>query len=418
MSAALYLARRGHEIVLFEREPRAGGLIGTCTLAGTRIERYYHFLCAGDHAYFRLARELGLGSKIRFKRTRTGFFHEGVSYPFTTPWDLLRFSPIPFSQRIRFGLFALEARMRKEWRQLDELRAKPWLVDRIGLRAYSVIWEPLLALKFGEFHEQISAAWVWHRLHRVARSHSRMGYLEGGSELLIDTLVEQVRANGGTLRTCEPAEEILFDGRQARGVRAGGVTTECDRVISTLPLPLTANLMPAAPEALVAPLRRVNYIGVVCVLMKLARPLTPYFWLNVNDRRASCNGIIEYTSLNPIARDAGHIVYVPYYVPTSHPLYATPDADILQQSWECLRVIAPDLRASDLVAQQVFRDPYAQAICTSGFLDQLPSAHETIPGLHLLDSAFLYPEDRTQSGLIEKARLCAEGVEGKPQRQP
>jgi hypothetical protein len=51
----------------------------------------------------------------------------------------------------------------------------------------------------------------------------------------------------------------------------------------------------------------------------------------------------------------------------------------------------------------VFRAPYAQAICPTHFLRLLPSQRAPIEGLHLLDSAFLYPEDRSQSGLILKA---------------
>ena len=50
-------------------------------------------------------------------------------------------APIPLQQRIRFGVFALEARWRTEWTQLDEIVAKPWLIDRLGKRAYEVIWE-------------------------------------------------------------------------------------------------------------------------------------------------------------------------------------------------------------------------------------------------------------------------------------
>jgi hypothetical protein len=40
----------------------------------------------------------------------------------------------------------------------------------------------------------------------------------------------------------------------------------------------------------------------------------------------------------------------------------------------------------------------------------MPEAEAPIGGLHLLDSTFLYPEDRTQSRLIEKAWECAERI--------
>jgi len=411
LSAALALTRAGHHVELFEREDDLGGLVATCDLDGTRIERYYHFLCAKDHGYFDLCRDLGLADGIRFKKSRTGFYHDGTRYPFTTPLDLLRFAPIPLAQRIRFGLFALEARARREWRQLDELVAKPWLIDRIGQRAYTVIWEPLLALKFGDFHDQISAAWVWHRLHRVAQSKGKMGYLEGGTGRLLDTLVAQIRKDGGTMHTGRPVQAVLADRDRVCGIElADGAVFECDRAISTLPLPVAADLLPAGQAAYADRLRQIKYIGVVCVLFKLARPVTRCFWLNVNDPRVPFNGIIEYTNINPMTKDSGHIVYVPYYVPTDHPLYTGADETVLDQSWEALKLITPALRDQDVLARRVFRAPYAQAICPTGFLDMLPPSTAPLAGLHVLDSAFLYPEDRTQSGLILRARACAEAV--------
>ena len=411
LAAACALTRDGHHVELFERDDAVGGLIATCDLAGTCIERYYHFLCAGDRGYFDLCRDLGLGGHLRFKKSRTGFFHDGIAYPFTSALDLLRFAPIPVSQRVRFGLFALEARMREEWRQLDELTAKPWLIDRIGLRAYSVIWEPLLSLKFGEAHERISAAWVWHRLHRVARSKGRMGYLESGSRLLLDTLLARIREQGGILHTTRSVEGVLTEAGRVRGLRLrDGETYACDHVISTLPLSATADLLPPEHAAYADALRAVKYIGVVCVVAKLARPVTRCFWLNVNDSRIPFNGIIEYTNLNGMAKNTGHIVYVPYYVSTDHPVYTSSDDGVLEQSWHALERIAPGLRDTDLIAHRVFRAPYAQAICPTGFLNVLPKDDPPIAGLHLLDSAFLYPEDRTQSGLILRARACARRI--------
>jgi len=378
LTAAFELTRRGHAVELFEAREAMGGLVSTFDLAGTRIERYYHFLCLGDEGYFDLCQDLGLADRIRFRRARTGFYYDGAHHPFTNAFDLLRFTPIPLSQRIRFGLFALEARWRDEWRQLDELVAKPWLIDRVGLRTYQVVWEPLLALKFGDFHDRISAAWVWHRMHRVARSKGRMGYLEGGTGLLLDTLEEAINGQGGAIHTNCSVEAVLADG----GLRlAGGETRTFDALVSTLPLCALADLLPPEHGDYADQLRRVRYIGVVCAVFKLARPVSRCFWLNVHDRRLPLNGIIEYTNLNPIDHDAGHIVYVPYYVPTTHPMYAADDEHVVQTSWEALRLINPVLTEADRVAHGVFRASCAQAICPTAFLDMMPNTAAPIRGL-------------------------------------
>ncbi|HOZ45074.1 MAG TPA: NAD(P)/FAD-dependent oxidoreductase [Candidatus Hydrogenedentes bacterium] len=412
LATAFALARSGHHVEVFERDEAVGGLIATCDLAGTRVERYYHFLCGGDDGYFGLCRDLDLAGRLVFRKARTGFYYEGVEYPFSTALDLLRFAPIPFSQRLRFGVFALESRTRQEWRQLDEIVAKPWLIDRIGRQAYEVVWEPLLAMKFGDSHDRISAAWVWHRLHRVARSRGKLGYLRGGSGLLLDTLSAAIHAQGGAIHAGRPARAIAATSGRVRGiVLDGGEVFECEHVVSTLPLPVTADLLPEECRTYAESLRQVAYIGVVCATFKLDRPVTRNFWLNVHDSRLPFNGIIEYTNLNPIDAKAGHIVYVPYYVATDRAPYTEDDATVFRRSWQTLQTIQPGLRDESIVAYGLFRAPYAQAICPTGFLNTLPDVHAPLEGLHLVDSTFLYPEDRTQSGLILRARACAEGIE-------
>ncbi|HIJ64681.1 MAG TPA: NAD(P)/FAD-dependent oxidoreductase [Candidatus Hydrogenedentes bacterium] len=408
LSGALELARKGCHVEVFERSDGVGGLAAAFDFDGTPAERYYHFLCAHDTGYFDLCRQLGLDRRLHWTRPRTGFHYEGRTYGFTSPVDLLRFRPIPLWQRVRFGLLALEARHREEWRQLDELTARPWLIDRIGQRAYDVIWHPLLALKFGERYDAISAAWVRHRLHRVANSRGRMGYLDGGSALLFGTLLETLRAHGAVVHTGREVKRILTDNGRAAGLEIGdGDVYECDRVLSAVPLPVLADCLDSEWAEYAAQLRRIDYIGVVCVVLKLARPVSRYFWLNVNDSQAPFNGIIEYTNLNAIGDDAGHIVYVPYYVATNTTLYQSDDETVFNRSWDAVKRIAAELSDADVIASRVFRDPYAQAVCTTGFLDLQPEHRAPIEGLYLVDSTHLYPADRTQSGLIRCAQACA-----------
>jgi protoporphyrinogen oxidase len=191
---------------------------------------------------------------------------------------------------------------------------------------------------------------------------------------------------------------------------ADGGTHDCDRVVSTVPLAVLAGLLPGGWEDYAAQLRQVRYIGVACLSLKLERRVSPYFWLNVHDTRAPFNGIIEYTNLNPLRPEDGHIVYVPYYVPTDHPIYRLDDDTLFERSWEALKLITPGLTDADLIAHHVARAPFAQAITPTNFLQMLPEQHAPIRGLRLLDSVFLYPEDRTQSGHIQKARECAAGI--------
>src|SRR3546814_16084082 len=78
-----------------------------------------------------------------------------------------------------------------------------------------------------------------------------------------------------------------------------------------MPTPYVSPLVPALPEDLKARYDGIVNIGVVCVLLKLARSVSPHFWLNVNDPGIEIPGIIEFSNLRPAGET---VVYVPFYM--------------------------------------------------------------------------------------------------------
>ena len=136
LAASYDLARAGHRVVLLEAAPDFGGLASSFRLEGHPIERFYHFICRSDRDLLVLVDELGLGGKLHWRQTHTAFYYNGRYYPFGSPFDLLRFSAVPWSQRVRFGLHVARSRYRSQWRWLDQIPAKPWLIECIGEQAY------------------------------------------------------------------------------------------------------------------------------------------------------------------------------------------------------------------------------------------------------------------------------------------
>ncbi|HEY7206105.1 MAG TPA: NAD(P)/FAD-dependent oxidoreductase [Methylomirabilota bacterium] len=415
LAASYDLARAGHRVVLLEAAADFGGLASSFRLEGHPIERFYHFICRGDHDLLTLVDQLGLGGKLHWRSTRTAFFYNGRNYPFGSPLDLIRFSAVPWSQRIRFGLHIIRSQYRSQWRWLDQIPAKPWLIECIGERAYQVIWHPLLKVKFGDDHDKISAAWIWHRIWRVASSRRGMldrqmfGCLEHGTATLVDPLVDWLRRQPGVeLRTgmrVRPLE--IRDGRVTE-VRAGEERFPCDAVISTVALPVLDRLVPDRSDPYFERARRVKYIGVVCMLLSLRRSFGSAFWTNINDPRIECNGIIEQSNLNQNLERAGlHVVYVPFYLPTTEPRYHAEDKDLFREYVAMLRHMNPDFSESWVKEYHVFRTPYAQPIFTTNFVDLMPGHRTPIRGFYVTDSTQFYPEDRTISQAIRQGRTAA-----------
>ena len=64
--------------------------------------------------------------------------------------DVLRFRPLPFLDRIRFGLLVFQARFVGDWRPLEGMTAKEWLTRLSGRRVYEQVWAAMLRGKFGD----------------------------------------------------------------------------------------------------------------------------------------------------------------------------------------------------------------------------------------------------------------------------
>ena len=88
-------------------------------------------------------------------------------------------------------------------------------------------------------------------------------------------------------------------------------------------------------------------IGVVCVVFRLKRSISPHFWINISDRRFQIPGIVEFSNLRPTGDT---VVYVPYYMPTTNPKFARDDAFFREEAFGYLKLLNAALTDDDLIA--------------------------------------------------------------------
>ena len=196
---------------------------------------------------------------------------------------------------------------------------------------------------------------------------------------------------------------VINDGK-VQGIEISGNIENFDKVISTIPLPYVPRLMPDLPTDILAKFQAVKNIAVVCVIVKLRKPLTENFWLNTNDPEMDIPGLVEYTNLRALDQ---HIVYVPFYMPGEHPKFAEPDQVFLDKVRRYLQKINPQLGDDDFIALHASRYRHAQPICDPGYLDQLPPAAVPVDGLWIADTSYYYPEDRGISESLDFGRKLA-----------
>jgi len=402
---ALELLKSGHSVEIFEYDDRIGGMSASFDFDGLQIERYYHFICKSDHTLFKLLRELGIENRLRWTDTRMGFYCNGSMYPWGNPSALLTFDQLNFLDKLRYAAHVMYTKNVRNWRKLDQINAIDWLKRWLGERGYRVLWERLFHLKFYQYSKQLSAAWLGTRIKRVALSRrslmqETLGYLDGGSETLLDALRDKLESLGGRIHLRTPVSRLIVSGNAVKGIEAGDATFEFDQVLSTVPIQFVPRLAPDLPASFIDKIERIENIPVVCVILKLREPLSRNFWTNICDPEVDIPGLIEYSNLNHAAGPA--IVYAPFYMPKTHPKYKRPDEAFVDEVLSYLPRINPDFRRDWVLGQHCHRYAFAQTVCPPGFYDMLPSMRTPIAGFFMCDTAYYYPEDRSIS---ESARL-------------
>lgn len=409
LAAAYQLAVDGRIPVVFEADDRIGGMAASFDFGDITIERYYHFHTTSDDDLFVLLHELGLADRLHWVATKMGYYFDGRVQPWGNPLALLKFRGLGTLDKLRYGVHAYLSTRRDNWRPLDRLEATRWVRRWVGARAYEVLWRNLFDLKFYELAKEISAAWIWSRIHRLGRSRyslfrEKLGFLDGGSATVLSAMSTEIVRRGGEIRLSCPVSRVRIDGGAVLGVETREGLLPFKRIISTVPMPYVPRIIPDLPTELLTTYGSLKNIAVVCVIVKLARSLTENFWLNVNDPGMDIPGLVEYSNLRPSDR---HIVYVPFYMPGENPKYAEANSIFEAKVKRYLKRINPQLRDQDFLDIHVSRYRFAQPVCTPGFADRLPPIRLPIRGLFVADTSFYYPQDRGISESIGLARKIA-----------
>ncbi len=412
LAVAYELTCQGLEPVILEADNRLGGMAASFQFAGIDLERYYHFHCLSDNDFFTILRELQLSNRLQWRHTKMGFFCEGRLYPWGSVGAVLSFPRLPLISRIRYLAHAARCLIIRDWHPLDDLTATTWLRQWLGERGYQLLWHKLFAYKFFHHGDSISAAWIWSRIRRLGQSRQRLretlGFLDGGSQTLIDAMEDAIRMGGGRICLSTP---VLALRPQPEG---GAVLTTADgeeafdQVVSTIPLPLLAPILEAggADPSLVQQYREQPSVACACVVLQTSQPITGNFWTNVNDGRFAIPGVIEMSNLRPFPV---HICYVPFYIPADHPDYQRPNEAFINDAWACVKAIQPHLSDKDLLASHCSRYRFAQPVCGTHFEQTLPPRHP-FSGVITADTTAYYPEDRGISESIGFGRALAREV--------
>lgn len=415
LGAADALRREGRKVTIVEASDTVGGLARSVIVAGEPIEPYYHHIFPQDHETRDLIGRLGLSDQLEWRTGPMAVMHHGRIFPFDSPLDVLRFSPLSVLERIRLAAATGVQLFRPDRARLDRT---PVSVDGprwFGRRGYETLWRPLLEAKFGEHADAIAMAWLVARIRQRGGARKatgdRLGYLRGGLGTLAQAYAARLVADGVDLRTSTRVRalrptaegwEVDVEGPDGPARLAAPVVIAC---VSGLILERVVALPPGYASAM----RAIPYRGIVCVLLELSRPLSPYYWVNVTDRLGlGCVGIIEHTNFIPPERYGGRtLVYLAHYVDRDGPTWSATPEQLVEAVIPAMHALNPAFERDWIVDIHVNRDPFAQPVPKVGGPMPTLTVDTGLPGLYHASLAHVYPDDRGVSKALALGRRAA-----------
>jgi protoporphyrinogen oxidase len=369
LAAAYELARAGLPVIILEMDNQIGGLAGSFKIGDQQVEKFYHHWFNNDKHVIELVRELGCDDQLVRSPTSTGIYVNNVLLKLSSPLDVLRFTPLSFSARIRLGLSVLNARRINNWKHLESLTAREWLLKQCGSQVYRIIWEPLLRGKLGVFAPEVSAAWFWNKLVSRGGSRNKMGkeellYYRGGFATFAETIANNIKSAGGVIQTGTEAKALVVEDGCIKGVQTINGVIDTRTVIATPALPIIADLVqPYVSKEYLAGLKRIKYLSNVCLVLEMSESLSDIYWLNVTDPDFPFIGVIEHTNFQPPTDyDGKHIVYLSKYLRDTDRLFSMNKDELFEFSLPHIKRMFPEFDISWVRRYHVHKARYAQPI--------------------------------------------------------
>lgn len=412
LTAAYELTKKGLRVCLVDADTSPGGLAGTFEFSdGVRLEKYYHHWFNNDTYVPDLARDLGMENDVLTLPSKTGVYFSGKMWKLSTPMDLLRFTPLSFIDRIRLGLLVFQVRRVKDWHTIENLSIREWLEPLCGKSVFRVVWEPLIRSKFSIYAEDVNAVWFWKKLvlrgsTRDKRGGEVLAYFKGGFGRLIDAMVTHIERAGGVVKLGEKVIGVVADGNRLTALQTDRGEINGGKFLFTPAFPIIADIFSAtADPEWISRLRRVRYLGNMCLVLRLDRSLSDTYWLNVNDPGFPYVGVIEHTNFDGAENYKGsHIVFLSRYLATEDPVWNYNDQEYLELALQHLTRMFPEMERSSILDYRVWRTEYGQPVTERGYSKYVPDKGTPYENAFISTMAQIYPEDRGTNYAIREGR--------------
>ncbi len=417
LTAGYRLIQAGHNVTIFEKDEQIGGLARSFDFSGNKLDCFYRHIFKSDIDIIKLIDELNLTKDLIWKQVKMGFYYNGKTYNFTTPLDLLLFSPLPFSDRIKLGLISLFLKGVKNWKKFENITAKEWIIKNFGTKIYEVVWGPLLEQKFAEKADKISMTWLYGRISARFKSREAggikevLGYLNGSFQKLIDTLADKIINQGGVIYKNTAVNKIDIVDNRVKGLNAAGKNYDFDCVLITCAPSIIKQMLDVKTAGIEKSVNSIDYHGSIALVMSLKKSLGDIYWLNVADRQSPFVAVVEHTNFIPKQNYNGNvIVYLGKYLSVEDSLYKLSKEETKDRFFSYLKHVNSLFDEKNVLEWVLIKEPFTQPVIPINYSEIKMDYRCAVKGLYFANMSMVYPEDRGMSYSVKIGNEVAEEI--------
>ena len=410
LTAAYCLAKKNHQITVFEKEKILGGLASGFKAENWNwyLERTYHHLFANDKDILDFAKEIGF-EKIFFKTPITAsLFNNMTVYPLDSPIDLLRFPLLSLNQKLRTGIIIAFLKFSPFLPLYEQQTSKEFLKKTMGKNVWNILWQQLFRGKYGDYAGIILAVFIWARIKKRTKS---LGYVDGGFQTLINYLENKLKEFAGlpagrqvNVLTGYEIEEI-----KKRGDKFIINNTLYDVVISTLPTPILTKISQSIfPTDYLDKLSKIEYLHALTLILETDKPiLNKIYWLNISTPKIPIMGIIQHTNFIDKKHYGGkYITYLGWYLKQEDKKWRMNEGELLKYVKPYLKKVSSlEFRVSSFY---IFKSKFAQPIFDKEFVKNKPDFITPVKNFFIANLDMTYPYDRGINYAVRLGKQVAE----------
>ncbi|MBR2744271.1 MAG: FAD-dependent oxidoreductase [Clostridia bacterium] len=392
-----------------------GGMAKCISYNGTKIEKHYRHIFKSDKYVIELLKEFDLLDEMLWNKTKMAYYSKDGLYEFGTPTSLLKYKPLSFIEKIRFGFSVIKIKLINDYKKIERYTAEQWVIKNCGENVYKKTWEPLLFSKFGNNKDKISMAWLWGKIKLRGSSSEadgeRLGYLNGSYERLTQKIEKYLLKNNCKIKTSEEVKSVSKDGRKYV-VETSNESKEFDYVVSTVSYDISKKILKDVLSS--EEINKMNNLKYTCaktLLIFSKKSFSPFYWINIGCDYIPFGGIIEHTNMIDCNEYGGaHLIYVSNYMDKNDRLYALDEKQLFEEYNKYLKEIGNGFDDGDIIELKCFEEDCAQPVITTNYSHNILDIQMKENGIFMANMAQIYPEDRGMNYAIKMGYEVAANI--------